>query len=590
MSPQESRELIQLWLLANEGIANEAQLASLNERIAASVEARDLLISLAQQQGWMKWNAVDAHGSPQGLGGGPSCAELATRAIDNGRGRHGQRLSRSAAGTQRGSGAAAGRRDVKNRWRRLLSSELFVAASVVLACLFGYVAGRRADEQTAATPSPADASGGAHATMVSGTGCVWGAGEEAMLAQGGKFDSGDTLQLLEGIAEFNVGPDADVRLQMEGPTSMVLASDLGLNLSYGKVILSTMSQDGRPVPVDTAFGRILVDYGGEIGLITFGSKAEIHCFQGHATVNSPWLQREQGEVAVESLAAGESMTFEHVGSPSLQATRGVADKLRFTPQVAMSNDFLSVTPEYVHEIVAAQPVAYWRFEDTANGNVKNEMGPHHQGRIQGKVGWAGPDGNRVLELGLTEEPGSLHDNESWDDVLAGDFSIELWMKPSHHQLGSMVGFVGPYDPVLRRNQHGVLLELGGPVGRWDWMRVNRVRFLHRSPLSAYTANDVSCFSQDLYAARKWQHLVATKAGDQLRLYVDGKMVASGMDAKPTPRGLQLVIGQLYTESLDRFFIGQLDEIAIYDRALSANEISRHHEHLRPPTTPPEAIF
>ena len=76
-------------------------------------------------------------------------------------------------------------------------------------------------------------------------------------------------------------------------------------------------------------------------------------------------------------------------------------------------------------------------------------------------------------------------------------------------------------------------------------------------------------------------MVATKEGDQLRLYVNGTLVDSAQNAKATPNGLQLVIGQLYTDALDRFFVGQLDEIAIYDRALSLGEAARHHELLRP---------
>jgi hypothetical protein len=45
--------------------------------------------------------------------------------------------------------------------------------------------------------------------------------------------------------------------------------------------------------------------------------------------------------------------------------------------------------------------------------------------------------------------------------------------------------------------------------------------------------------------------------------------------------LHLVIGQLYTETVERFFIGQLDEVAIYNRALSGDEVETHHDLLRP---------
>lgn len=421
------------------------------------------------------------------------------------------------------------------------------------------------------------------ATMVSSTGCVWGAGEAGSPFRGKQFASGDMLQLLEGIAEFSIGPKSDMRLQMEGPTSIVLASDYGVSLSYGKIILCSTAYHGRPFPVETSFGRVLVDNGAEVGLIGFGSTAEVHCFQGRVTVESPWFREgASNSPSMETLSAGQSLAFDQIGRPALSVQRLAADKQRFTPQVAMSNDFLAVTPEYVEEIVDAGPVAYWRFEETAGGIVKNEMGPNYKGRVRGTVNWAGPTGNHVIELGLTEDPGSMLVDDSWDEVLSGDFSIELWMKPSHHHLGSMIGFVGEFDPTIRRNTHGVLVEINGPVGHISHT-VNRIRFLHRSPLSAQTTNDANCYSQKTYVARRWQHVVATREGKKLRLFVNGSLAGSTENESSTPSGLQLVIGRLYTDSLDRFFVGQLDEIAIYDRALSPREAARHYELLRPQT-------
>jgi hypothetical protein len=41
------------------------------------------------------------------------------------------------------------------------------------------------------------------------------------------------------------------------------------------------------------------------------------------------------------------------------------------------------------------------------------------------------------------------------------------------------------------------------------------------------------------------------------------------------------MGQLYTETVERFFIGHVDEVAIYDRPLSADEVAKHFQLLRP---------
>lgn len=589
MNARESRELIRLWLLANEGLASDAQLADLSQRIVASPADRQMLIEMAHQQGWLKWNAIGsdvsemlAVQSSEQLQTPANCVPLEVAPATCGQPAwrpHGEGLRARLARRGKAVGVA---------WSGV--------AAVAVACIIGFISGSRVGWQMFGIDAPLSSDAGApvagaipQATMVSSTGCVWGS------AQSGDWlaadsTAGDSIQLLEGIAEFNVGASADLRLKIEGPTSVVLASQPGASIAYGKIIVSSTSVGEGIYPIESPFGRVLVEPGAEVGLITFGSNAEIHCFRGKVTIESPWLQSNDSSPSDTSLRAGQSIVFHDVGRAVLQARRGIADKRQFTPQVAMSNDFLSVSSEYVREVVAAEPVAYWRFEDADAQAAKNEMGLSYRGRIQGEVARVGPVGNQSIELGLNGKHGSLLADESWDDVLQGDFSIELWMKPSHHHLGSMVGFVGDFDPTLRRNRHGVLIETCGPVGGGEGWRVNRIRFLHRSELTAEATDGVSCFSRPFYDVRRWQHVVAAKEGDQLRLYLDGKLVRTEVDPAPTPRGLHLVIGQLYTETLERFFIGQLDEIAVYKRSLSPDEVTRHHELLRPAPRPTRNVL
>ena len=76
-------------------------------------------------------------------------------------------------------------------------------------------------------------------------------------------------------------------------------------------------------------------------------------------------------------------------------------------------------------------------------------------------------------------------------------------------------------------------------------------------------------------------MAAVREGDALRLYMDGELVQETVDPERIPLGLQLVMGQLYTETVERFFIGHVDEVAIYDRPLTAAEVAKHHQLLRP---------
>jgi hypothetical protein len=547
MTHAEHRELIELWLRAAENAADDAQLARLNQWIESDSEARESILTVARQQGWLAWNAAEL----------PLPAALESLATD----RH------LTAPIMDHKPVGAAKHD-RAWW----------AWAALAASLVGFIAGQwysfgRDNDDVAASDTPQ-----VQATMVSSTGCIWGPGTSQVF-RGEGLARGDSIQLLEGIAEFSIGlSSSDVRLQLEGPASVVLTAQGAANLSYGKIIVKTGSIDGAAYAVETSFGRVLIRPKSEVGLVSFGSTAEVHSFRGDAVVVSPWIQSEDETASNEAVMEGEALHLHDIGDAVLDSRRGPAQRGRFTLQVPMSNDFLAVGPEYVREVTKARPVAYWRFEEERQGTVRNEMGDRFHGQLKGQVRWIGPEGNRALEFGVTPEPGSLIVDGSWDEVLDGDFSLEAWIKPSHYHLGSIMGFIGEFDWQDRRNKHGVLLEVNGTSQPSDIHQPQRIRFLHRSTLGV--VGGVSCYSDCSYEPRRWQHVVAVRAGAALRLYLNGELVQECEDPSRISLGLQLVMGQLYTETVERFFIGHIDEVAIYDRALPDGEVRRHFTQLR----------
>jgi hypothetical protein len=97
-----------------------------------------------------------------------------------------------------------------------------------------------------------------------------------------------------------------------------------------------------------------------------------------------------------------------------------------------------------------------------------------------------------------------------------------------------------------------------------------------------------CFSSSPYAVRKWQHIVATKDPSTMRVYVDGELAATGTDERVPRQGLYVLMGQLYPQSphlkdevTSRLFVGEMDEVALYNRSLGEDEIRQHFELARP---------
>ncbi|MFJ4915579.1 LamG-like jellyroll fold domain-containing protein [Streptomyces sp. NPDC088726] len=81
---------------------------------------------------------------------------------------------------------------------------------------------------------------------------------------------------------------------------------------------------------------------------------------------------------------------------------------------------------------------------------------------------------------------------------------------------------------------------------------------------------------------KWYHLVGVRDGDELKLYVDGSLKATAQagpaDASTGP--LSVGRGQYAGEKGD-FWNGSIDQVRVYDKALTAEEVSALHDTDQP---------
>ncbi len=84
---------------------------------------------------------------------------------------------------------------------------------------------------------------------------------------------------------------------------------------------------------------------------------------------------------------------------------------------------------------------------------------------------------------------------------------------------------------------------------------------------------------------QWQHLAFTWDGSDLRLYVNGILIDSAVHATQPEHKPNFSIGRRSSSSDGStsiyFFNGSIDEVAIYNRALSVIEIKDHYEMGRP---------
>jgi hypothetical protein len=464
----------------------------------------------------------------------------------------------------------------------LLSVTLLVVAGAAgLAFQIGRSIEARLTAKQASAPALAGENTLLVARLVKLTNCHWDATRTtADLNRGSELRPGQSLHLVEGVAEINSTlPDGTVeQFQLEGPLGLMMTSQHVPTLLYGK-LSATIQSNQNLFALDTPLGRIL---SGEsaIGVSVNSNEVELHVFSGDAVFEPLEVFRRSDNEARCEVHAGSSLRMSAASAGSVSAETGAAREDEFVTAASVAASQLRISPAYVAAVKAARPVAYWRFDHVEDGVVANEMSDQFNCRIQGPVRWRTyPGGNRSIEFGYANEPGYLLSEEEINGAMRDRFSVELWAKPSYIQSGAIFSLVRSNVRDFEVPSQGMLLEfLGQATDAGPMLR--RIRFMHRNPPGRDLRTGVACYSGVQYSPRKWQHIAAVKSSDSIKLYLDGKQVADAEDTASTADDLRILMGQLYPFTSGpnagiRPFVGELAEIAVYDRPLAAEEISLH---------------
>jgi hypothetical protein len=457
--------------------------------------------------------------------------------------------------------------------RRYFPPWMSVAASFLLgaAAMLWFVHQRGIRIPAERLPDGLPLGGGQHAvlpvaTLVSYTSHMWDAQAGVAMKPGSPLHAGRSVALFDGIAEVRFEGGATTRLQ--GP-AMLSINPAGIpELKYGK-LLANNSHDGT-FQIDVPLASAWVAHGSVAGVDAFGDEVVIHALEGSTRIIP--IDRHMEPLTV---AAGTSVRLRKDARSELAAYTDAARPATFDFGSASTSSVFRIPPHYADAIKQAKPIAYWRFEHMDSQGVPNEMQQRHNLQPLGdNVRLVQSEGNGYAEFVMRQSKGCFVLHDTLDELAGGDYSVEFWMRPNHFQRGAIVSLVEQMnDERGSVERHGLIIEthaanpvLVGPEGR-----PKSIRFLHRSPPHELLTG-TSCFSPMPYTPKTWQHVTAVKEALTMRLYVDGKLVATEDDETTLSEGLSLVVGQLFSFGTVRPFVGQLDELAIYDRALQEEEI------------------
>ncbi|WP_067915434.1 LamG-like jellyroll fold domain-containing protein [Actinomadura rubrobrunea] len=246
---------------------------------------------------------------------------------------------------------------------------------------------------------------------------------------------------------------------------------------------------------------------------------------------------------------------------------------------------VSATPSaYAQTIAGDGPADHWRLGDGGSGPAYDHAGPYdltlQSGVTRGQAGAVANDSDRAMRFNGT----STGTSSTPAVPTPGDFSVEAWVKTTSTSGGKIIGYGNrnsgnstAYDRHLYMTNDG------------------RVVFGAKPADSVKTVQSGAGLNDG-----RWHHVVGTlDASDGMRLYVDGQQVAADPTVKNGEKfsGYWRVggdnLGSWPNRPTSNFLNATLDEVAVYPRALTAEQVAQHYgvgTGAVTPNKPPTAAF
>lgn len=216
---------------------------------------------------------------------------------------------------------------------------------------------------------------------------------------------------------------------------------------------------------------------------------------------------------------------------------------------------------------ADNPYLYWKLDETSGTTLYDASG-------NGRDAWLSPgawtaasgcDSNRALDFAA-----STYGVVGTSVLGPNEFTLELWMRTSATRGGRLLGFSDSTARTSWNNDRQLYLADNGTVVFGVYPGAVRT-------ISSPTAlND-----------GRWHHVVATLSTAGMRLYVDGQLVAT--DAATQSAQNYSGYWRVGSESVNYWpgvdpsgagYVGTLDNVAVYHRALTASQVSGHYASRR----------
>jgi hypothetical protein len=209
-------------------------------------------------------------------------------------------------------------------------------------------------------------------------------------------------------------------------------------------------------------------------------------------------------------------------------------------------------------------MGWWKFDEGSGTSVYDSSGRGHTGAFVNSPTWvSGRIGTGALSFDGVSSFVRIPSSTDFDFNVTGEFSISAWVYSK--------------DTVNRVTAVGRSMD--NLFHLWVIEQINSTRFdleyVHRLIVGESSSRGRGLGLS--YSANAWHHVVGVKtSGGIVRIYIDG-VKGTDSDAIPNPdpdlSGLNVTIGSRRSVTPDSVWNGYIDDVRIYNRALSLAEVN-----------------
>ncbi|WP_258724057.1 LamG-like jellyroll fold domain-containing protein [Cellulomonas sp. NS3] len=279
-----------------------------------------------------------------------------------------------------------------------------------------------------------------------------------------------------------------------------------------------------------------------------------------------------GTVVNEQVVTAKFWNLPQLGFVDTTAAPGSTQQYRVSARDAFNNvqysDWVTVTvaadgtlSPYAQKVLDDGARSFWRLGEGSGATVRDWAGFNPatalDGVTRGTAGVVAGDPDTASTFDGTDA-GRVASQRA--QMGRDAFTVEAWFRTTTRAGGKIVGFGNLATGNSARHDRNLYMNTSGQV-----------------LFGAFPGTTRTLQSPTALNDGEWHHVSGTLGADGMSLYVDGKRVASRAD---TVSALAFDgywrIGGDTTWSGGRNFTGSIDDVAVYDRPLTAAEIDSHY--------------